>query len=95
MQYDAAKVTAEYINRKDLPKSPQGARGFLDIVEPLLGLKRGKGHCRNQAGFVFVTGDPTDTLLFPTDHPRAGEERYEWVEGEGEIKGIFFGTLTE
>lgn len=95
MPYDAAKVTTEFIDRKGLAKSPQGARGFLDLVEPMLGLKRGKGHCRNQAGFVFVSGDPNDTLLFPADDPRAGEDRYEWVEGEGALTGIYFGTLVE
>lgn len=95
MPYDAAKVTNDFIEGRALPKSPQGARGFLDLVEPMLGLKRGKGYCRNQAGFVFVSGDPNDTLFFPAADPRAGEDRYEWVEGEGALTGIYFGNLVE
>lgn len=36
--------------------------------------------------------DPTMTLLFPEDHPKHNQSRYEWID-QGE--GIFYGYLID
>jgi hypothetical protein len=55
---------------------------------PLLG--GGRLWLRNQGAFVFVTPGAADTLLFPKDHPRSGEDRYSWQD-RGD--GVSFGVL--
>lgn len=62
----------------------------LDKVEPILGCK---GHIRRQGDYLFITGDPADTINHPTDHYQAGFPRYRWEEQEGDMKGMRFGTL--
>ncbi len=57
---------------------------ICDIAEPLLGIERAAGQrawIRQQPhGRLFVTCDPLDTINFPTDHPRSGAPRYDWVD---------------
>lgn len=43
---------------------------------------------RHQGTEHFVTGSPSDTLMFPSTSPRAGEARYEWEDrGDGIVRG--------
>jgi hypothetical protein len=72
---------------------------IMAIAEPLLGCnsERGeKGYMRrttmsveegpNQRTILlFVTKNPHDTLLFPTNHPRHPQPRYRW-EQDGRIR---------
>ena len=55
---------------------------------PLLGVST--IFVRNQGGTYFITGNASDTLLFPQDHARAGKARYRWVErGDGVSYGRY------
>ncbi len=39
---------------------------------------------RNQGISHFLSGSPTDTLLFPQSDPRSGRSRYQWSDrGDG------------
>lgn len=56
----------------------------LTIAERILGLDRSKGqtgHIRVQPyGVEFITGDPLDTLNYPSGHPKEGQgARYNWT----------------
>jgi hypothetical protein len=43
---------------------------------------------RLQGSEHFITGSPTDTLSFPSPHPRSGQARYEWHDrGDGVLYG--------
>jgi hypothetical protein len=45
-------------------------------------------YVRHQGSEHFVTGDPTDTLLFPSQSSRSGESRYDWADrGDGVLYG--------
>jgi hypothetical protein len=72
-----------------LPTQPVGGPRIFDriaavcrIAEPLLEVdfKGGeRAYIRKQPhGRLFVTRDPTDTINFPTGHPRSGTPRYRW-----------------
>jgi hypothetical protein len=66
------------------------------IAEPLLEVDRAGGeraYIRKQPhGRLFITRDPTDTIYFPTGHPRSGQPRYRWVDGDS---GSQLGYLEE
>ena len=58
-------------------------RSICRIAEPLLQVNYPAGerayirkmpHSR-----LFITRDPADTLLFPTGHPKSGQQRYRWL----------------
>jgi hypothetical protein len=78
----------------------RGARIFdrvgsiCEIAEPLLEVDRTVGEhawIRQQPhGRMFVTRDPDDTIYFPTQHPRSGQQRYNWVD---QPDGIQLGYL--
>lgn len=53
-----------------------------------------KAHVRHvrAGGNRFCTHDIRDTLLFPLDHPRAGQNRYRW---ERQDDGAEFGYLVD
>jgi hypothetical protein len=45
---------------------------------------------RNQGTLHFVSGSPSDTLLFPQSDDRSGRPRYEWTDrGDGVSYGRF------
>ena len=47
-------------------------------------------YVRHQGTTHFITGSPTDTLLFPQTDARAGRSRYEWTDrGDGVSYGRF------
>ena len=86
-----------------LPESLKtGARIFdrvdavSKVAEPLLEVDRAAGErawIRTQPhGRLFITRDPTDTILFPTCHPKSGQPRYRWEKLEG---GFELGYLLE
>ena len=55
-------------------------------LAPILGVPR--LFVRHQGSEHFITGDPSDTLLFPSQGPRSGEPRYEWNDrGDGVLYG--------
>jgi hypothetical protein len=68
---------------------------ILDIAEPILAVDRSKGdkaYIRKQPGGVlFITRDPTDTILFPTDSPLSGRPRYQWISGANGINRGYLG----
>ncbi len=70
-------------NRKTGARMIDRANSILEIAEPLLGVDRDRGergYIRIQPhGRLFVTRSPSDTLLFPVDHPCAGAPRYNWI----------------
>jgi hypothetical protein len=70
-------------DRKAGVRMSERVRSICGIAEPLLGVDRGAGErawIRQQPhGCLFITRDNTDTMLFPLDHPRAGQPRYRWV----------------
>jgi hypothetical protein len=43
-------------------------------------------------GWLFITRDPADTILFPRDHDRCGAPRYRWVN---QVDGSQWGYLVE
>jgi hypothetical protein len=47
-------------------------------------------YVRHQGTSHFITGSPTDTLLFPQSHEHSGLSRYEWID-RGD--GISYGRL--
>src|SRR5262245_40101942 len=54
----------------------------LSIAEPILGLARGCGRVRKThepGGWLFITGDPEDTIYGPAGTPLAGQPRYHWI----------------
>jgi hypothetical protein len=86
-----------------LPPQPIGSGRIFDrvkavslIAEPLLEVdyKGGeRAYIRKQAGGrLFITRDPTDTILFPTGHPRSGQPRYRW---ERRADGTELGYLVD
>jgi hypothetical protein len=66
----------------------------VDIAEPLLAVDRSTGeraYFRIQpGGWLFVTKDVHDTILFPKGHDRDGRPRYNWVPQEN---GLQYGYL--
>ena len=47
-------------------------------------------YVRNQGTMHFITGSPSDTLLFPQADARCGRPRYEWSDrGDGVSYGRF------
>ena len=47
-------------------------------------LRASRVFVRHQGASHFVSGSPDDTLLFPQDHSRSGQPRYEWTDrGDG------------
>jgi hypothetical protein len=66
------------------------------IAEPMLEVNYAGGeraYIRKMPhGRLFITRDPTDTVLFPTDHPRSGQPRYRW---ERQADGMEIGWLVE
>jgi hypothetical protein len=51
-------------------------------------LKTAQVYVRHQGKEHFITDDPTDTLNYPTDSPRANEPRYVWKDrGDGVLYG--------
>jgi len=71
-------------------------RSITDIAEPLLGVDRLAGErawIRQQgADWLFITKNPRDTIFFPNDHPRSGQNRYAWLN---QPDGSRFGYLVE
>jgi hypothetical protein len=67
-----------------------------DVAEPLLEVDRAAGErawIRTQPhGRLFITRDPADTILYPTNHPKSGQPRYRWENREG---GVEVGYLLE
>ena len=62
----------------------------LDRLEPMLG---GQVYIRDVGGGNYLaTRSHSDTLAFPSGHPRAGEPRYVW---ESQPNGLRFGRLVE
>jgi hypothetical protein len=47
-------------------------------------------YVRHQGAEHFITGDPADTLNYPSDGPKSGEPRYEWKD-RGD--GVHYGYL--
>ena len=73
---------------------------ILKIAEPALQVDRlggEKAYVRSAShgGFVFVTRDPTDSFLYPLDHPQKKKPRYHWVEQPGSDGKIRLGTLLD
>jgi hypothetical protein len=70
---EALKAGARQIDR---------INSVLSIAEPMLGVDRSqgeRGYIRRQpGGRLFITKDPSDTLLHPVGHPFEGQERYRW-----------------
>lgn len=69
------------------------------IAERLLGLDRSKGetgHIRAQpGGSEFITGNPTDTLHYPTGHEKEGQgPMYNWVQSTDD-PDIYLGYLKD
>lgn len=68
----------------------------LAVAEPLLGRKPSDPHAyvRQQPGAskLFVTMSSDDTIKFPKQHPREGQQRYRW---EVRADGIELGYLVE
>jgi hypothetical protein len=66
------------------------------IAEPLLEVDfpRERAYIRKQPhGRLFITRDPTDTIFFPTGHPRSGQQRYRWVQqADGADLGYLVGS---
>jgi hypothetical protein len=66
------------------------------IAEPLLQVNYAAGeraYIRKQpGGRLFITRDPTDTILYPTGHPRSGSPRYRW---ERQTDGTELGWLND
>jgi len=86
---EPGKPDAVLLDRK-APGASHRARvmGTLNKVEPLLG---GQAYIRDVGGDrILATRSPHDTLFFPTDHDRSGEERYDWTDGPD---GVRLGTL--
>ena len=70
---------------------------LADHAESRLQTDRAAGeraHIRHAraGGMRFCTHSPFDTLLFPKDHPRAGQERYRW---ERQPDGAELGYLVD
>lgn len=81
----------------------QGARmvdrvaRICEIAEPILGVDRAAGQHAwirrtMQTGVLFITRDPADTMLFPRDHPRSGQDRYRWEIASNQMQ---YGWLVE
>lgn len=64
------------------PRIFDRVKAVCKIAEPLLGVDFAAGeraYIRKQPhGRLFITRNPTDTILFPTGHARSGEPRYRW-----------------
>jgi hypothetical protein len=86
--------------RPDAVRVPRGFAGpgdslarlsrLQDALAPILEIPR--VFVRHQGTEHFVTGDPSDTLLFSSTSPRAGEERYVWEDrGDGILRGYLKG----
>lgn len=57
-----------------------------DALAPILDVPR--VFVRHQGTEHFVTGSPSDTLMFSSASPRAGEDRYVWEDrGDGIRRG--------
>jgi hypothetical protein len=83
-QIDAACLPLGYSKAKT---NEDRLRAIAAEFAPLMG--RDRVCIRHHGSHVFVTPDIADTLLFPKDHPRAGEERYLYEErGDGVRLGI-------
>jgi len=67
---------------------------IVEIAEPILIVDRSNGeraYIRIQpGGWLFVTKDVHDTILFPKGHERDGQPRYKWVPQEN---GLEYGYL--
>lgn len=66
-------------------------RSIDAIVDPLLGVDREGGECAwirtvPIEGYLFVTKDGNDTLLFPLNNPLRGRPRYHWLDGADGIR---------
>ena len=57
-------------------------------LAPALGVER--VYVRHQGTEHFITGDPVDTLNYPSHDPRSGASRYDW-EDRGD--GVLYGYL--
>jgi hypothetical protein len=56
------------------------------VLAPILEVPR--VFVRHQGTEHFVTGAPSDTLLYPSMSPRSGEARYVWEDrGDGILRG--------
>lgn len=77
-----------------IPVVPVTRKLFAEQVEVHLSLfpPGTKLYVRNQGSWSFVSPSPEDTLLFPTDHAKAGQERYTWAP-HPTAKGVSIGTL--
>ncbi len=86
-----------------LPESAKGGGRIFDrvaavskIAEPLLGVDYAAGeraYIRKMPhGRFFVTRSRTDSIYFPTGHPRSGTPRYRW---EQQADGAELGYLVE
>jgi hypothetical protein len=59
------------------------------VAEPLLecDYPRERAYVRKMPhGRLFVTRDPADTILYPTNHPRSGQPRYRWERRDGDVQ---------
>lgn len=77
-KYDAALVPKGWPATMGANLRDQVAmlRARDEKLGPTLGAKR--LYSAETPRGVLVRPDPNHTLLFPKDHPRAGEERYDW-----------------
>jgi hypothetical protein len=102
-QYEPALIHQDLILRPDAVFLPEtlktGSRIFdrirsiCKIAELLLEVDfpRERAYIRKQLhGRLFITRDPTDTILFATSHPRSGQQRYRW---ERQADGVELGYL--
>jgi hypothetical protein len=82
--------------RPDAIRSPLGFAGAGDAFAklsklhtefaPILQVSR--IYVRHQGSEHFISGDPSDTLYFPSQGLRSGEPRYDWADrGDGVLYG--------
>lgn len=49
-------------------------------------------YVRNQGNEYFLSANPSDSILEPTDHRNSGGPRYNWIMHE---EGVFYGYLND
>lgn len=63
------------------------AHSVLDVAERYLRVDKSSGeqahvHVQGNVGKIFAARDRDALIKFPIDHPRAGQPRYRWSDGE-------------
>lgn len=83
--------------KPDAVRTPIHYAGHADAITKLSNLQREfapilgvpKVYVRHNVVEHFISGDPNDTLYFPANSNRRGEERYVWDNrGDGVLYGV-------